>query len=198
MDKITIHTELPIKKSETLVTIAFAYGFLNEADSLFGVGHLIEHCLCSQIKKKLKPKHVWGHIDDRTLVINILLSNFAFESLFKQGIVQTVLKIGKSINSKDIAIEKRRIKSEVEDRYSLPIPFLSQYIRNHLIKEPKRLARWRTDQVKNLHTLTTNKITKALEDIFSTRHSVFVGTSDKNKQIQHCFFRKKTNKTWFK
>ncbi|MFA6158011.1 MAG: hypothetical protein WC763_00080 [Candidatus Paceibacterota bacterium] len=176
---IKIH--LPDSKSEVIVTVAFAYGFLSEPTTSFGMGHLAEHCLCAQIKENLGLKDAWGHIDDKSLVINMLLDKVAYAKLLEDGIVKTLSEIAQSVSAKIFDVEKLRIRSEVEERYNSTFSLFSEYVKGRLIKSPRRLARARVWQLKTFRKASLSGLKKTFDFIFSAEHLLFVGSSGTGK-----------------
>lgn len=175
MSENIIHTNLPASRDRVIVTVAFAYGFLDESDASFGMGHLAEHCICAQLKHDGRFQDAWGHIDDRSLVINISLNGAECEKILEKGVLKTVSEIAQSISSATLKTEKLRICAEIDERYNSTIPLISEYVKGTLITGPKRLARARTSQLKTLKKASMKSLSKAFGAILSSPHRIFVG-----------------------
>ncbi len=171
----TIYIQIPTKKDEVIVSVAFSYGTVDDGDKEFGIGHLAEHCICAAIQKNLQTKEILGYIDDTSTVIHMKLSRPEYEKLAKKGVINTLRDISLQTGKADVKKEKGLIRTELENQYGSASGLFSEYIKNKLIKQPKRLARRRLGQLDSMNSIDLASTIRTIERMLSSKPLIFVG-----------------------
>ena len=62
--------KLPNDTDMVRVAFVFRYGFMNETNANFGLGHFFEHYLCAHVTREMKDVEVYGSISDDDIASN--------------------------------------------------------------------------------------------------------------------------------
>jgi len=171
-----------LKNNQTIVTLAFKYGYLKETNKKYGYCHLAEHYICSLLEEKFGLKEVYGSVDNDYILINIELNKKDADNFIADKLGTLVEELIKSeIHTKVLKNEKGRLISEINNTYLNIDNEIFEEISNKIIKKPEKISRRKIDQISNVKKLDKSELKKTIKKILHSPTIIFIDNKENDK-----------------
>lgn len=180
-----IDIKLPHSTDKLLVTAVFACGSLAESDEIYGLGHLVEHCVCLKLNQFFHTSEARGFVDRHVTAFTVSVDKkFATDPSSIADIADKVKEASLKTSLAEFENEKNRILVELDEQCGATFSQFSELVRSSIILSPKSLSRTRLSQRPNIERFTIDDLREGVERLFSSRRVTFVGSNARDTSLK--------------